>query len=168
MKNYTLRRIVLLFLFIGVGKIVFAQTDTSLIYLRFPTVPPFSIIKAPDSTKFTKDDLKKKTATIIMVFSPDCEHCQHETRELIAHIDLFKKVQIIMSSPLEYHYLKKFYDEYKIADYQIITMGRDPGYFLGTFYHIRSFPAIFVYDKKGNFVEAFDGSVPVERIAAAL
>ena len=168
MKNYTLRRIILLFLFIGVGKMVFAQADTSLIYLRFPTVPPFSIIKAPDSTKFTKDDLKKKTATIIMVFSPDCEHCQHETRELIAHIDLFKKVQIVMSSPIEYKFLKRFYTDYNIADYPNITIGADPGYFLGTFYHVRSFPSLFLYDRKGNFVKAFDGSVPVEQIAAAL
>jgi thioredoxin-related protein len=44
----------------------------------------------------------------------------------------------------------------------------DPGYFLGTFYHVRSFPALYLYDKKGNFIKAFDGSVPVEEIAAAL
>ena len=103
-----------------------------------------------------------------MIFSPDCEHCQEETKELIANIDLFKKVQIIMTSPLEYAYIKKFYDDYKIADYPIITMGRDPSYFLGTFYRIRSFPSIFVYDKKGNFVEAFNGSTPVEKIIAVL
>ena len=103
-----------------------------------------------------------------MVFSPDCEHCQHETKELIAHIDLFKKAQIVMVSPLEYDYIKKFYEEYKIADYPNIIMGRDPGYYFGTFYKVRSFPSIFLYDKKGNFVQKFDGSVPVEKIASLL
>ena len=103
-----------------------------------------------------------------MVFSPDCEHCQHETKELTSHIKLFKKAQIIMVSPLEHPILRKFYDEYKIADYPNIIMGRDPSYFFGTFFKVRSFPAIFLYDKKGNFVKAFDGSFPVEQIAEYL
>ncbi len=145
-----------------------AQADSTLIYLRFPTIPPFSIIKVPDSTKFTKDDLQKKKATVIIIFSPDCDHCQHATKELTANIGLFKKAQIIMASSLEYAYVKKFYEEYKIADYPNIIMGRDPSYFFGTFFRVRSFPAIFVYDKKGNFVQSFDGSVPVEKIAEVL
>jgi len=150
------------------GKSGIAQADSTLIYLRFPTVPPFSIIKVPDSTKFTKDDLSKKKATVIIIFSPDCDHCQHATKELTAHIKLFKKAQIVMVSPLEHSYLKKFYGEYKIADYPNIVIGRDASYFLGTFYNVHSFPAIFVYDKKGKFVKAFDGTAPVEKIAEVL
>ena len=163
-----MRRLVLLFLLTGIGQLVFAQADTSLLYLRFPNVPPFRIIKAPDSTRFTKDDLEKKMPTLIVIFSPDCGHCQHVTEELIAHMDLFKKVQIIMATPLGYDLVKKFYADYKIAGYPNITMGTDPGYLLGTFFHVRSLPAIFLYDKKGSFVETFDGNVPVEKIAAAL
>ncbi len=145
-----------------------AQADSTLIYLRFPTVPPFSIIKVPDSTRFTKDNLQKKKATVIIIFSPDCDHCQHATKELTANIGLFKKTQIVMASSLEYSYLKKFYEEYKIAEHPNIIMGRDPSYFFGTFFRVRSFPAIFVYDKKGNFIQSFDGSVPVEKIAEVL
>lgn len=145
-----------------------AQADSTLIYLRFPTVPPFSIIKVPDSTRFTKDNLQKKKATVIIIFSPDCDHCQHATKELTANIGLFKKAQILMASSLEYSYLKKFYEEYKIAEHPNIIMGRDPSYFFGTFFRVRSFPAIFVYDKKGNFIQSFDGSVPVEKIAEVL
>lgn len=103
-----------------------------------------------------------------MIFSPDCEHCRHETEELLKHADLFKKIQIVMASPLEYEFIKQFYDEFKLADHPNFYVGKDPGYFLGTFYHVRAFPSIFLYDKKGNFVKFFDGSVPVEEIPAAL
>lgn len=163
-----MRKYIILILCISLGKISFAQEDSSLIYLRFPTIPPFSITIVPDSTQFTKDDLSKKKATIIMIFNPDCEHCQHETKELIANIKLFKKVQIIMASPLEFSYIKKFYEDYDIASYPNIIMGRDPSYFFGTFYKVRFFPAIFLYDKHGNFVKAFDGGVPVSEIASYL
>lgn len=71
-----------------------------------------------------------------------------------------------MASPLDFGQIKQFYDDYKIADCPNIIMGRDPSYFLGSFYNIRSFPAMFLYDKKGKFVKAFDGSVPVTQIAA--
>ena len=145
-----------------------AQTDTSALYLRFPIIPPFKIIRIPDSTLFTKDDLVKKRPTLIMVFSPDCEHCQNMTKELKANIEKFRKAQIIMASPLEYSYLKKFYDEYGIADCPIITMGQDPGYMLGTFYKVRAFPKIYLYDKKGNYVRAFEGEVPISQIAESL
>lgn len=149
-------------------KALFAQADTSLLYLKFPDVPPFTFIKVPDSTKFVKADLKKKRATLIMAFSPDCEHCQHETKELIANIKRFKKVQIIMASPLDYKYLNNFYIKYELSKYPNITVARDPTWFLGTFYDIHNFPELFLYDKKGRFVKAFDGSVPVEKIADAL
>jgi thioredoxin-related protein len=162
------KRFLFIFLFAGIGQMAFAQADTTLLYLRFPTVPPISINKLPDSTKFTKNDLKKNTPTLVFIFSPDCEHCQHETKELIAHIDLFKKIQIVMATPLEFRFVRKFYEEYKISDHPNITIGTDPGYMLGTFFHVRSFPALYLYDKKGNFIRAFDGSVPVETIAEAL
>ena len=147
----------------------FSQADsTAPLYLRFPFVPSFKLTKVSDSTYFTKPDLKKNKPTVIIIFSPDCEHCQEETKSLTANIHLFKKAQVVMSSPTEYQFLRKFYDEYKIAGHPNITMGRDPGYYLGTFYKVRSFPAIFVYDKKGYLVKSFSGETPIQDIADAL
>ena len=55
------KKIISTILFITVLKIGFAQTiDTTLIFLRFPTVPPFKITNVADSTSFTKENLKKK------------------------------------------------------------------------------------------------------------
>jgi thioredoxin-related protein len=163
-----LKKIVLLFVILAVTKVGVAQTDTSLLYLRFPIVPSFKLTNIADSSFFSKASLKKNKATVIIIFSPTCENCVDETKELKEKIGLFKKAQIVMVSPLEYSYLRQFYDDNKIGDYPTITMGRDPGYFLGTFFKVRSLPSIFVYNKKGNFVKSFIGSTPVEEIAAAL
>ena len=148
---------------------VFSQADsTKPIYLRFPTLPQFTIYKASDSTTFTRDDLQKRKQTIFIIFSPDCEHCQHETEALIANIDKFKDVQIVMVEYLAYEEMKKFYINYKIENYPNITMGRDAKFFLPIFFKVESLPAIYVYDKKGNFKQAFSGSVKMDKIAAAL
>jgi thioredoxin-related protein len=152
------------------GNILLAQTLTDSLprYKRIPTVPPFKLVVAPDSVVFIKDELKKKRATIVMIFSPDCEHCVHSTEDLLAHYNLFKKVQIVMATALSYDHVKKFYTNLKLTDYPNIKVGYDAAYFLGGFYEVRSFPAIFLYDKKGNFKQAFDGNTKWETIAAAL
>ena len=164
-----MRKIFILAITIFIAQLSFAQADSiAPIYLRFPTIPQFTIDKAPDSTKFTREDLKKRKTTVFIIFSPDCEHCQHETEALIANIDKFKNAQIVMVEYLTYEQMIKFYKDYKIANYPNIIMGREAKYFLPAFFDVKSLPAIYVYDKKGKFKQAFSGSVKIEKIAAVL
>jgi thioredoxin-related protein len=46
-------------------------------------------------------------------------------------------------------------------------MGKDGKYFLGTFYKIQTFPSMFLYNKKGKFITNFEGSIAIDKIAAA-
>ncbi|HMJ48292.1 MAG TPA: hypothetical protein VK498_13250 [Ferruginibacter sp.] len=161
-----MKALALTLLLFTLSAIVSAQD--SAIYKRFPIVPPFSIIRVPDSTVFTKMDIKKHSPVIIMIFSPDCDHCQKATRALLDNYPLFKKAQVIMASPVGYDYIKKFYREYNIQDYPRIIMGRDPTFFFGDFYSFKTYPSIFVYDKKGKFVQSFEGSLPVKELKELL
>ena len=147
---------------------VMAQDPSLPIYMRFPSVPPFKIIKLPDSSFFKKDDLRKKKATLIMIFSPDCDHCQKATKGLIANAGLFKKIQIVMGSSASYESISHFYRDFAIAGQSNIIMGWDPGFFLGSFYSITTFPSIFLYNKKGVYVQKFEGHVPFTKIAEQL
>jgi thiol-disulfide isomerase/thioredoxin len=149
-------------------KLSFAQTPATIQDYKTLPLPEFTITKAPDSTQFSRGDLAKNKETIIIIFSPDCEHCQRETDSLIANIDLFYKVQIVMASPLDFSDIAKFYKSYRIADYPEITMGRDGSYTLGTYYKVHNFPSIYVYDKNGQYKASFEGSYPVQKVAAAL
>jgi len=164
-----MNKYLLLILLSVFGKASFAQDDTTRpVYLRFPTIPPFTIYKAADSSAFTREDLQKRKSTVFMIFSPECEHCQHETEALIKEIDKFKNAQIIMIDYLPHDVMVKFYKDYKIANYPVITMGRDAKFFFPIFFQVKSLPAIYVYDKKGKFKQAFEGSVKIEKIAEAL
>ena len=147
----------------------FCQADSGKpLYLRFPVVPQFTIFNASDSTAFTRDNLHKKKPVVFIFFSPDCEHCQKETESLITNLDKFKNAQIVMITYMPYDMMKQFYKNYKIANYPLITMGRDGKYLLPTFFNVKSLPAIYVYDKKGKFKQSFEGSVKIEKIALAL
>lgn len=162
MKNYFLLWLMLLTASFAVGQ------DTPAVYKRFPSVPPFKIMRVADSTTFQKSDLKNKKATLMMIFSPDCDHCQHATRDLLANIDRYKKVQIVMAAYAPFDMVYKFYQDFGIAAHANITMGIDQGYFLNSFYSIKNFPSVFLYDKKGTLIKSFERIVDFKKIAADL
>lgn len=103
-----------------------------------------------------------------MLFSPDCDHCVQATNDLLQNITLFKNVQILMVSSLDFKFMQKFYQDHKIADYPNITMGRDGSFYLGTFYNLRSYPSLYLYNKKGKFVKEFEGNFKMETVAGFL
>jgi thiol-disulfide isomerase/thioredoxin len=133
-------------------------------YKRFPTIPPFKILLTDSSTLFSKDQLPSKKATFLILFSPDCDHCKHETEELIKNIDKFKKINIVMATPLPFNKMKEFYVHYNLKRFKNITIGRDIGYVLPTFYGVRTLPYLAFYDKSGHLIDTFEGSLPIEKV----
>ena len=144
----------------------FAQekTEETPVYLRFPTIPQFKLAKAADSTEFTRDDLKKRVNTLFFLFSPECNHCQHETEEIIKNIKKFKDAQIVMITYFPWNEMMPFYNHYKISNYPQITMARDNNYYFPAFFSMKTFPSTYLYDKKGNFKKSFEGAVNVQDI----
>src|SRR5438128_12648826 len=97
---------------LAVSATAFSQKDTALApYQRFPTLPPLQLLLADSITKYTTADLPKKKPVLIMLFSPDCEHCQHETEQLIAHKEDFKNIHILMVTTLPVYRMKALADK---------------------------------------------------------
>ena len=103
-----------------------------------------------------------------MFFSPDCDHCQKETKELSAYKEELKGLQIIMASAAAFAEIKTFYKEYNIASMPNIIMGKDPNYALGMKYQLRTYPSVFVYDATGTLAKAFIGNVSIATILDAI
>ena len=142
----------------------FGQADPVLPpYQRFPSFPPARLLKT-DSSYFTKDDLKKKMPVMLMLFNPQCDHCQHETEELTKHIDLFKKIQIVMATTMPYDSMMAFHKKYKLADYDNIIVGQDVNHLLPTFYNIAHLPFLAFYNKNKELISVFEGALPIPQI----
>lgn len=142
-----------------------AQTDSLAVYKRFPTLPIFNLVKLPDSSSFTRDDIGRRKETMIMLFSPDCDHCIQATKDLLQQIHLFKGVQVIMVSSNSYAMIQSFFRDNKLADHPNITMARDASFYLGTFYNLKQYPSVYLYNKKGKFIREFIGSFSMKEVA---
>lgn len=136
-------------------------------YIKSP-IPDFTLYTAPDSTAFTNVDVSKNRPTLLMIFSPECGHCQNVTRELEKNMDRFKNAQILMVTWLPYSEMMAFYHEYKIAEYPQITMGWDKKDFFLPYYHVQMYPGLVVYNKHGKYVNSFNGEIKMEDVVKAL
>lgn len=135
-------------------------------YQRFPVIPPFSL-QAPDNSTFTREDLPKHRKTIIMYFSPDCDHCKHQTEDLLKNMDRLKGVQIVMATYQPFEEMVAFYKEHEISKYPSIKMGRDTKFFFVPYYKISNLPYLALYDAKGDLIKTFEGNVSIAKLTAA-
>jgi thioredoxin-related protein len=162
MKKIACTLVIILFFLAGMAQSA-PNTDIPP-FKRFPTVPPFKILKVDSVTLFTKDQLAAKKPVLLILFSPDCDHCKHETEELIKNIDKFKKIQIVMATPMPFDKMKEFYTHYDLQRFKNITMGRDISFILPPFFNVRTLPFLAFYDKSGNLIDTFEGSLPIEKV----
>ena len=135
-------------------------------YKRFPTVPALQLLLS-DSSKYTREDLPKKKPVLIMLFSPDCDHCQHEAEQMVAQKELLKDIQIVMVTTYPLEKLKAFAETYGLTQMDNVVMAKDPFYLLPSFYQMRMFPFMALYDKKGKLIATFEGNVAIDRVLAA-
>jgi hypothetical protein len=145
-----------------------AQADSADYYKAFLTLPSFKIHTIPDSSAYTNNNLDKHKPIVIMFFSPDCEHCQHEAQELVANKEVLKDVPILMLSIFNMQDIINFYDKYNLKEMPNVTVGQDYNFNLGVKFKMQTFPAMYVYNEDRKIVKAFVGNVSVSKILNAL
>jgi thioredoxin-related protein len=134
-------------------------------YKKNPVLPPLEILQ-PDSSILTNANLKKQE-TLIMYFSPDCEHCIKQMNEMIKRMKDLKKLQIIMVTYQPMDLLVDFIKTYNLKKYSNIKAGRDTKFLLPGFFQMKSLPYFALYDKEGKLITTFESNTKVDTILKA-
>jgi hypothetical protein len=101
---------------------------------------------------------------MIMIFNPECEHCQHETEALINNIKDLSNIQIVMATPQPFGQMKAFYERYGLQRFSNIFVGQDERFVLPSFFMIHNLPYLAFYDKKQDLISTHEGTMPVNEI----
>jgi len=133
-------------------------------YLKNPEIPPFRLLEVDSVHYLTRDNLKKNHKVLIIFFSPECDHCKHQMRDILADIGKFNDIEIVMATFQPFDEMKSFYTYFRISDHSNILMGRDEKYMLPPFYRMQSLPSLALYNKKGAFITRFEGNQKVDTI----
>ena len=145
------------------------MADTTLpFYKRFPTITPFQILLSDSATMYSKASLPANKAVAFIVFSPDCEHCQHEARELHEYKDQLKDYQIVMITLHPFDAMKEFISTYQLNELPNVVVGKDIYYLMPTFYKFHSLPFHAMYDKEGNLIAVFEGAMGVRSLVETM
>ena len=153
MKNVTL------FVLLFVSSACFAQLDTMRPpYQRYPTVPSLLLILEDSVTKYTKADLPKNKPLLIMVFSPDCEHCKQEAKQIAARKEELQHIHIVMATPYPIYRMKEFAANSGLSEMKNVVMAKDHYYLLPPFFDIRNYPFMAFYSKKGDLITTLEGA----------
>lgn len=164
-KNFRLKNIRMKYLFtvLFIAFAIISKAQQPL-YLQQKTPPPSVLLLTDSATKWNlKAKLQKDKPLFLIFFSPECDHCKHETEALIKNIDKFKGIQIVMATTMPFGEMKKFADHYKLLSHGI-TVGRDIAYVIPPYYEMKSLPYLAFYDKNKKLISTFEGSMGIPSI----
>ncbi len=122
-------------------------------YLTNKNIPAFSLLLA-DGKNFTQNDIPSSKYTIIIYFSPDCGHCQHEATEMVKNIDSLRHTYIVWAGSRSIPELKAFSEKYGVIGCPNMVYGQDQHYSIPSYYQVKYTPFVAVYDNRKQFVKA--------------
>jgi thiol-disulfide isomerase/thioredoxin len=143
--------------------------DTSLPYLKNPTIPAFKILKTDSITLYTKDSLPHNRPIVIIYFSTECSHCQSEAKTIAQHMDSLNNAFFVW---IDYHHttqeIQAFGEKYGLTQFKNIIIGKEIGFKIIPFYRIEYTPFMAVYNNSGLFVKEFRENGKVEELYEAI
>lgn len=162
----------LLFLFLLTGFVLSGHSqvaDTSLpYYKRFPVITPFQILLTDSTTLYKKADLPSGKPVVFIIFSPDCNHCQIEAEQIVASKEQLKEMTIVMITMHPFDAMKDFATKYRLHEAPNVVVGKDIYYLMPAFYKFHNLPFHAMYDKKGNLMTVFEGSMHIGNLVTLM
>ncbi len=146
---------------------VFAQYDTTAPYLKTKILPEFSLLNT-DSTLFTQTVLANNKHTLIMLYNPECGHCQDQLQLLLATPQIKDSVQIVLTSTQPLFRIKQFYEKYDLQQYPNIFSGKDYSWSLGKYYQPKTIPVLAMYNRQNQLSFFNQGSATKLQLLDAL
>lgn len=166
MKKY----LALLLMITGLLQGLAAQTDSADVarppYKRFPQNLPLQLLLPDSTTKFTREDFARKKPVLLMLFSPDCDHCKHETESIIREMERFKKIQIVMATTAPLDRMREYISSYGLDKYKNIVVGKDVNYLLPVYFDLKNYPFLAFYNSKKELIDVVEGALPIEKVLA--
>lgn len=102
--------------------------------------------------------------TILVFFSPDCDHCQREAQAIQGQLDAFKKYTLYFiagSLPAD---IQLFAETYHLDGYPNVQFARAEIPDVIRVFGPMSTPSFFIYSSEKRLVKKFDGETKVEEI----
>jgi thiol-disulfide isomerase/thioredoxin len=161
-KVTTLFSLFILSLFASMTLMAQGNIDPNAPFLKDKNIPKFTL-NLTTGKSFNSTQIPKTKYTCIIIFSPDCSHCQDEATELTKNADKFKSVFFIWNSYKEMADIKAFATKYGLDKQSNVIVGRDPEFSIPVFFRPRMTPFVALY-ANGQLLKVYEQGVKVPEL----
>jgi hypothetical protein len=161
-KVTTLLSVFIVSLFATITLSAQENIDPNAPFLKDKNLPKFTL-NLTTGKSFSSTQIPKTKYTCIIIFSPDCSHCQDEATELTKNADKFKSVFFIWNSYKEMADIKAFATKYGLDKQSNVIVGRDPEFSIPVFFRPRMTPFVALYEK-GQLLKVYEQGVKVPEL----
>ncbi len=135
---------------------------------RDPSTTDLPPIEISTLTGETLDAKEIEGKAILILFQPDCDHCQHEAEDIEANLDLFSEYKLYFVSSATADEVRAFATTYKLAGKDKVVFGTSPGEGVYNFFGPIQVPSIYIYSADGKLKKTFNGQVEINELSRAL
>lgn len=128
-------------------------------------LPVMTLTMMDGSTKRAKEI---EGSAIIILFQPDCDHCQREAQEIRKHIDAFKNYSLYFVSLATMTEVQDFAAKYDLTRIDNVRFGTTDMQSLADNFGSIPAPSFYIYNSTGNLVTKFNGETDINKILNAI
>ncbi|MBX7125425.1 MAG: redoxin domain-containing protein [Cyclobacteriaceae bacterium] len=125
-----------------------------------PPLPSMKMLTV-DGKVLSTDDLSGPL--IVVVFSPDCDHCQREATQIHEHLREFRNYEVYFGSSYDLPVISEFQSRYELNQPNFHFGRIDPQYIVSSYGYI-DLPSLYIYNEDKRLIKAFVGETPIEQI----
>lgn len=141
-------------------------TPTATTAAVVPSQLPMMSLTRLDGSRLMAKDLKGKT--VLVLFQPDCDHCQREAVQIRENLEAFEDYTIYFVSDAALPQLDQFAQAYDLAGKNNVHFAQaSVNDIIHTLGPVEA-PSVFVYSEEGRLVDSFIGETPIEEITSSL
>jgi len=146
---------------------VFAQKDIKATHYKEvgDAMPPIAIYTSRGE-KITNETVKNKANLLVMIFNPQCSHCEDMTALLEKNIGMFNKSKLLMvANSNQAPYIKNFEQSFHIDQYPTISLGLDSNlHYIDKTFRYNMLPQINIYNRKRKLIKVFTGDIVIDSL----
>ena len=131
-------------------------------------VLPFNCFYALNETPAGFKSVRKSNSYVIVFFSPDCDHCNHEIKSIVHKADSFINTNIYLVSDQPVKILKQISEQYELHKYPQIEILYGDYRCIRSVYGTILLPATFIYNENFRLTKIFRGETGASAILKAV
>jgi thioredoxin-related protein len=127
-------------------------------------IPEFSVLLLDSTTWLNTHNFAKGKPLALFYFSPNCPHCQAQTKEIIEEMDNLKDIQFYFISHFAINKLKPYIKTYELSKYPNIVTALDTSNILSNYFGAPGVPYLAIYNKDKKLNKSFLGEISGNQI----